>query len=384
MDTFLGYQRENGTVGVRNWVAVLSAMDNVNPVTRGICQHVRSTIPITTLFVRGQFGRDEATTVRTLIGLGSNPNVGACLVVGLEPTTTYRLSEKIAETGKPVDTVIVQEKGSTIDAMADGIRKAQRLAIQISNQRRTEAPFSALTLGVECGGSDTTSGIASNPSVGHVADRAIDGGGTIIISETSEFLGAEHLFAARAISSEVHDRIVQAVRKVEESALREGVDMRGSNPVPDNIRGGLTTIEEKALGAMVKGGTRPVQGVLAYAERAAHGGLWMMDTPAPAVESMTGLAAAGCQLILFTTGVGNTIGSMVAPTVKITGNENTARKFIDNIDFDVSDILSRDTPIAVAGDRLFGFVTQVASGTLTASEALQQVETGISRFGPTV
>ncbi len=384
METFWGYRRENGTVGVRNMVGVVSAMDNVNPVTRAICSHVRNSLPITTLFVRGQFGRDEATTVRALVGLGSNPNIGACLVVGLEPTTTFRLSERIAKTGKPIETVIVQQVGSTIEAMAQGIRKAQRLAIAISNIRPTECSVEDLTVGVECGGSDTTSGVASNPAIGHVADRVIDLGGRVVISETSEFLGAEHLFAERAVTPEVRDRIIRAVREVEESALREGVDMRGSNPVPDNIRGGLTTIEEKALGAMVKAGTRPVQGVLDYAESPAGGGLWMMDTPAPAVESMTGLAAGGCQLILFSTGVGNTIGSAVSPTIKITGNENTVRKFVDNIDFDVSDILTADVSVEDAGSRLCQFMLNVASGALTTSEALFQVETGISRFGPTV
>lgn len=384
METFLGYQRSDGSVGVRNWVGVLSAMDNANPVTRAICDGVQGTLPITTLFVRGQFGRDEMITVRTLVGLGANPNVGACLVVGLETTTTMRLVQQISETGKPVEALIIQSEGGTVQALSVGIRKALNLVRKVSAQRPSALPMSALTIGVECGGSDTTSGIASNPAIGVVADRVVDAGGKVIISETSEFLGAEHLFAERAVNQAVREKIMAAVSQVERDALKEGVDIRGSNPVPDNIRGGLTTIEEKALGAMVKSGTRPVQGVLEYGQKPPGSGCWMMDTPAPAVESMTGLAAGGCQLVLFSTGIGNTIGSAVAPTIKITGNVNTAKRFADNIDVDVSAILTEGQAVEVAGSELLTMMLDVASGTMTSSEILRQVETGISRFGPTV
>lgn len=382
--TFLGYMRPDGRVGVRNGVGILSAMDNANPVTRAICAAVSGTIPITTLFVRGQFGRDEQITVRTLVGLGAHPNLAACLVVGLETTTTMRLVDQIAATGKPVDALIIQQEGGTVNALSVGIRKAMALVRGASALRPVPVSIDALTIGVECGGSDTTSGVASNPTIGHVADRIVDAGGRAVISETSEFLGAEHLFAERAVNASVKEKIIAAVLAVEESALKEGVDMRGSNPVPDNIRGGLTTIEEKALGAMVKSGTRPVQGVLDYAQYPDHPGCWMMDTPAPAVESMTGLAAGGCQIILFSTGIGNTIGSAIAPTIKITGNVNTARRFQDNVDVDVSDILSEGKTVEAAGDDLMGYLLEVASGTMTSSEILKQVETGISRFGPTV
>ncbi|MSP68144.1 MAG: altronate hydrolase [Alphaproteobacteria bacterium] len=382
--SFLGYQRSDGSAGIRNWVGVMSVMDNCNPVTRAICDAVAGTIPITTLFVRGQYGKDLKISYDTLGGMGRNANLHAVIVVGLERTSTEEVAGRIRNSGKPVETIIIQDLGSTVTATAEGMRKAAKLAIAASHERRIALPESLLTIGVECGGSDTTSGLAGNPCVGRVADRIIDLGGRIIISETAEFLGAEDLFAARAIDAGVKKAFLDRVRGHEAEAMKQGVDIRGANPVPDNIRGGLTTIEEKALGAMIKAGTRPLVGVLDYSEAPSRAGLHFMATPAPAVESMTGLAAGGCQMIMFATGVGNTIGNMVSPTIKVTGNTNTARTFTDNVDFDVSDVLEKGKTITELGDRLYEFVIGVASGSLTTSEVLGQRETAISRFGPTI
>ncbi|MGE4219051.1 MAG: UxaA family hydrolase [Alphaproteobacteria bacterium] len=382
--SFLGYERPDGTAGIRNWVGVISVQDNLNPVTRAICQGIYGTLPITTLFVRGQFGPDLEYAYSTLAGMGRNPNIAAALVVGLEPESTSVVADRIRNSGKPVETVVIQNLGGTIAATADGMRRAKRLVVEASKQRRRELPTDRLIVAVECGGSDTTSGLASNPAIGRVADRIVDEGGTVIISETSEFLGAEDLFAARAATPAVREAFLKRVLDHERDAMTRGVDIRGANPVPDNIRGGLTTIEEKALGAMSKAGTRPLVGVLDYAEWPTRKGLHFMYTPAPAVESMTGKAAGGCQMILFSTGVGNSIGNMVAPTVKVTGNANTARDFADNVDFDVSGILERDQSLTEAGDALYDFAMGVASGTRTASEVLDQRETAISRFQPTI
>jgi altronate dehydratase large subunit len=217
-----------------------------------------------------------------------------------------------------------------------------------------------------------------------VSDRIVEGGGKVVISETSEFLGAEHLFAERAIDETVRKAFLDRVDRMEKEALMRGVDIRGTNPVADNIRGGLTTIEEKSLGATAKAGTTPLVGVLDYGEAAVIPGMHFMATPAPAVESMTGLAAGGCQLILFSTGVGNMIGNMVSPTIKITANANTARRQADNIDVEVTSVLESDRTIEEAGDELFRFVLDVASGTLTRSEVLDMRETAVSRFEPTI
>ena len=368
---FLGYERENGDVGVRNWVGVLSIMDNVNPITRAICAAVEGTLPITTLFVRGQYGKDLEITYESLAGMARNPNIAAVVLIGLEAQTTEEVARRIRPTGKRVEVVTVQDlEGGTVEAVAQGTRKAARLAIAASGLRRKSVPASMLRIGVECGGSDTTSGLTCNPTIGRMSDRLVADGGTIVISETSEFFGAEHLFAERAADGEVRKKFLDRVLGLEREAMSIGMDIRGTNPTPDNIRGGLTTIEEKALGAMAKAGTRPLAGVLGYGEKPAGHGLHFMDAPAPAVENLTAFAAAGCQLIFFGTGVGNPIGNMVSPTVKVSGNVNTLRTMADNIDFDASAILEKGARVADLGDGLYDYAMEVASGTRTTSEVL--------------
>lgn len=381
--TFLGYPRANGAVGVRNHVAVISVMDNCNPVTRAICQAVDMTLPVTTLFVRGQYGHDLEVAFNTLAGMGRNPNIAAVLLVGLEEQTTEEVARRIRPAGKPVESINLQPHG-TINAVAEGTRRALKLALATSAARRATCPVSSLLVGVECGGSDTTSGLTCNPTIGAMADRLVGDGGSVIISETSEFLGAEHLFAARAADQAVGKAFVEAVTRLEREAVSRGMDIRGTNPTQDNIRGGLTTIEEKALGAMAKAGTTPLRSVLAYGEAPAGKGLHFMDAPAPAVENLTAMAAAGCQLIFFGTGVGNPIGNMVAPTVKVCGNVNTLRTMADNIDFDASAILEKGSKAGSVGERLYDFAIEVASGTRTTSELLDVRETAISRFAPTI
>jgi altronate dehydratase large subunit len=381
--TFLGYPREDGTIGVRNWVAVMSIMDNCNPVTRAICQQVDGTIPVTTLFVRGQYGRDLEISYNTLAGMGRNPNIAAVLLVGLEEQTTEEVARRIRTSGKPVEAIHLQPHG-TINCIAEGTRRALKMVVRASNARRQSSPASALMVGVECGGSDTTSGLTCNPVIGQLSDRLVDDGGTVIISETSEFFGAEHLFAARAKDPSVGKAFTDMVLRLEKEAMAQGMDIRGTNPTPDNIRGGLTTIEEKALGAMAKSGSRPLSGVLGYGEAPKGKGLHFLDAPAPAVENLTAFAAAGCQLIFFGTGVGNPIGNMVSPTVKVSGNVNTLRTMADNIDFDASDILEKKAKVGPIGDRLYDYAVEVASGTRTSSEILDVRETAISRFAPTI
>jgi len=379
MKTFLGYRRATGPAGVRNWIAVISVMDNCNPVTRTIAQAVAGTIPVTTTYVRGQFGADLEFALDSLAGLGRNPNIAGVLLVGLEDSSTEIVASRIRPSGKPVERVHLQPDG-TVNCIAEGMRLASRMVLQASRQRREPCPISDLTIGVECGGSDTTSGLSCNPVIGRMADRLIDDGGTIIISETSEFIGAEHLFAARAADDEVKQAFLAAVRGMEEMAVRRGVNMRDSQPSPDNKKGGLTTVEEKALGAMAKSGKRPLVGVLGYGQAPVRKGLHFMDAPAAAVENLTALAIGGCQLICFGTGVGNPIGNMVAPTIKITGNVNTVRSMSDNIDVDVSAVFESSASIGDLGDRLYETVAEVGSGTRVTSEILDVRETAVSRF----
>ena len=381
---FLGYERPDGQVGIRNWIGVISAMDNINPITRAICGSVEGTIPITTLFVRGQFGRDLEIAFATLGGMGRNPNLAGALVIGLEEYSTGQIADRIANTGKPVETMVLQQTGDSIQSTALGMEKAAKLVLEVSNQRRQEFPASMLTLGVECGGSDTTSGLASNPAIGRAADRLVDDGGTVIISETSEFLGAEDLFAERAVDDSVKQALLDRALGHEKRSMERGLDIRGANPVADNIKGGLSTIEEKALGAMSKAGTRPLVGVLDYGETPVHKGMHFMATPAPAVESMTAFASSGCQMIAFSTGVGNLIGNMVSPTIKVSGNPQTVNKMDLNIDYDVCAILDEGRSITEVGDELYDYVLEVGSGTRVSSEILNQRETAISRFEPSI
>lgn len=381
MMTFWGYERPDGNVGIRNLVAVISVMDTCNPVTRAVAQAVKGTVYLPGSFIRGQLGNDRAITLKATAGLCLNPNIAAVVIIGLEPTTTRELQELIKPSGKPVEVVNIQLAGGTINSIAEGTRAAARLARQASKTVRKQFPISKLTLGLECGGSDTTSGLASNPSIGIVADKIIAAGGNAVISETSEFFGAEHLFSERATDPAVKERFLREINAAEQDIIKQGVDLRGSNPTPDNIRGGLTTIEEKALGAMAKAGSSPLVGVLGYGDIPSRPGLHFMNTPAPAVESITGLAAAGCQIGLFSTGVGNPIGHPVMTVLKVSGNRNTIDTFSDNVDFDVSAVLEKNESIMAAGSRLFDYALAVASGELTTSEILSVQESGISRFG---
>lgn len=379
--TFWGYGRPDGSVGIRNLVAVISVMDNCNPVTRAVASAVQGTVYLPGSFIRGQLGRDREITLQVTAGLCLNPNIAAVVAIGLEPRTTQELVALIEKSGKPVAGIDMQIAGGTLQTIAEGARAAMRFAREASKQRREEFPLSKLHVGLECGGSDTTSGLASNPSIGVVADAIIAMGGTATITETSEFFGAEEIFSRRGGTPEVQRQILDTVRNHEQDIVAMGIDLRGSNPSHDNIRGGLTTIEEKALGAMSKSGSSPVVGVLEYGQAPTRPGLHFMAGPAPAVESITGLASGGCQLTLFSTGVGNPIGHQVSTVIKVSGNRNTLTSMPDNIDFDVSGILEKDEPIQEAGSRLLDYVIAVASGELTTSELLDTRESAISRFG---
>ncbi|MEM7403923.1 MAG: UxaA family hydrolase [Pseudomonadota bacterium] len=384
MTTFKGYRRADGRVGVRNVVAILSAMDNTNPSAERIASMVTGTTVVSTPFGRGQIGADFEVTLRTLAGIAGHPNVASVLVLSLSLASGRDLAERLRKVGKSVEVLGLQEMGSAMALTMEGVRLAARMVIEASAQQREDCQVEELIVGVECGGSDTTSGLASNPAVGRFSDRLVDAGGTIILSEPAEFMGAEHLLAARAVDPEDGQKIFDMVRWFEEEAMRNGVDMRGTNPTPDNIEGGLSTLEEKSLGAIAKGGTRPIVEVIDYSEPPEKRGLIVMNTPSAACESMTGLAAGSAQIIIFSTGRGNAIGAPIAPTVKVTGNPHTATSMAENIDVDVSGILTEGVALEDAGEQVWRCVMQVAGGMLTCCEALQEQQLSVSRFGPSV
>lgn len=373
---FQGYRRPDGQVGIRNRLAVIAAMDNINPVARRIASLVRGAVAVTVPFGRGQTGLDKARHDGALAGLGRNPNFGAALVVSLERRSARELAEAIAVSGKPVEWLAVQPCGGTLKATEQGVRLAVRLMGKASAQQREPVPLSELVIGAECGGSDTTSGITANPLLGMLGDCMVDAGATWILSETEEVVGAEHSLIERAASPDVAARMKMVVKRMEDQAIYQGTRVWPMSA--DNIAGGLTTLEEKALGNVRKGGTRPLREVLEYGERPSKRGLVFLDAPAPGTENITALSVSGAQMILFTTGVGNPVGSPVSPTVKITGNPATADSFADNIDVNLGGVISKEYSMEEGVEKLGAFMMEVASGRMTQSEMLGDMEIVVS------
>lgn len=381
-DGFLGFERPGGEAGVRNKVLVLPTVACVNAVAQKIASGVRGATAVVHSCGCAQAGRDLEQTYRTLLGTAQNPNVRSVLLVGLgcEGIDGRRLADDIANAGKEVELLVVQELGYE-ETVARGASLVKRMVEEASRQRRKPCDLSALTVGVECGGSDATSAIAANPVVGYVADRLVDAGATVILSETTETIGAEHVLASRMPSEELRSRYLRFVRWFEERLLDMGVDFRGVNPSPGNIRGGITTLEEKSLGAVIKGGSRTFQEVLDYAERPTKRGLVFMNTPGYDVESVTGLVAGGSQLVLFTTGRGTPAGSPVSPVIKVLGNPRTYAKLKGITDFYAGTVVEGAETVEQAGERLLELVLEVASGRLTAAEVLGHEDYAIWRVG---
>jgi altronate dehydratase large subunit len=383
---FLGFQRRDGRVGIRNYVAVISAMDSLNPVAAKIADLVKGTVLITDLFGRKLGGLNHEVRVRSLLGMGGNPNVGAVLVVSLHRASALTVAEPLSASGADVEIVVFQELGSSLKAIEEGARLAVKMVKKCSAERRRPAPLASLSLGVECGGSDFSSGISGNPAVGHAADLLMDQGGTVILSETAEIIGAEHILARRAVSREVGEKLLQCVKDMEMLGKATGFeDIRASNPSADNKKGGLSTLAEKSLGAVLKGGSKPLRGVLDFAEEPHDGpGFYFMTTPAPACESLTGLAAGGVQLVVFNTGLGNPIANPVTPTVKVTGNPFTYEKNADDFDVSVTDIISKGMSVGEGGEKIFTEMIEVANGKMTFSEILGITQSTIRVLGPTI
>ena len=380
--TFAGYRREDGRYGVRNVVLVLGLNGLVGRAAARIATGVAGTVLFATPYGRGQYGADRQVHTAQLVGLGRNSNVAATLVVGADRPVAEEVAHAIAAAGKPVAIVALDDvHEDAFELAARGTRVAAELARNASRLRREPAPVSALFLAVECGHSDATSGLVSNPLAGRLVDRIADAGGTAVFGETIEWLGAEHLLARRAARTDIGDAIVAAVRRRETAVAAAGVDLTGNNPGAENIRGGLSSIEEKSLGAIAKGGTRPIVGLLGVAEPPPGPGVYVMDAPGFSPESMTGFAAAGAQVMLFTTGAGNSYCSAVAPTIKISARPDTVARLPTQIDFDASEVFSGREDIDAAADRLFALLLDVCSGTRTWGEVLGETAESVVRVG---
>lgn len=378
MASFLGFPRPDGGVGIRNHVAVIAAMDNVNPVARRICEQVAGTVPVCVAYGRGQYGADLEQHDRVLINYGCHPNVAAVLIIGLEAKTASRLAAEIAKSGRPVDWIDVQGSGGTVLTVAKGVQLALELVVNASELIRQPYPISDLCIGVECGASDATSGLTANVVTGLVSDWLVEQDGTVILSETDEIVGAEHLLAERAASPQVAQELLGAVEKLEALSDFQGLQLWPLGE--DNIAGGLTTVEEKSLGAIRKGGTSALNEVVSYGVIPSKKGLVFMDAPAPGVENICAIAAGGAHLIVFNTGVGNPVGHALCPTIKVTGNSHTAQVFKDNIDIDVSAILTDGLTLELAAQQVRETLVKVANGRVTKSEVLGDTEISISRI----
>lgn len=382
---FMGYKRKNGKVGIRNHVLILATSVCSNKVATDIANAVEGATCINNTFGCCQLGNDAKITFKILLNTALHPNVGAVVVVGLgceglEPLSMYK---EIKKFDKPVEMITIQGEGGTLKAFAKGVSLARKFVQELSEIQKVKCNIQDIILGMECGGSDTTSGLASNPTCGVVSDKVVKLGGISILSETTEFIGAEHVVAKRAINKKVSQDILDLVRNCEKRAMALGADIRGGQPTPGNIEGGLTTIEEKSLGCIHKSGTATIQGVLEYGDIPQNKGLYIMDTPGQDIESITGMVAGGAQVVIFTTGRGTPTGNPIAPVIKLTGNKETYKNMSDNIDFDVSKIISGQKTIEEMGEELFKEIITVCNGKTTKAEALKHKEFSIYRTAST-
>jgi altronate dehydratase large subunit len=382
---FLGYERPDGSVGIRNYTLIIPG----GFLATKVCESVDNTKTIVTADSgSGRTSRDRETIARTLIGLGRNPNVASVIVLSSSVASGYaelnpaRLAKEIAVTGKRVELVDIAQEGTSFRAIEKAVLIAREMVFEASRLRRRPFGLDRLMIGVKCGASDTTSGIAGNPVVGDLFDRIVGGGGTALFGETTEIIGAEHILARRAATPAVARKIIEVAADIERIAKSTGEDIRTINPVPANIAGGISTLEEKSLGAIHKAGSSPIQGVLDYAERPSGKGLYFVDNWMSLGSIFAGYAAAGAQLVLFQLGGGGWEGSdllhnstgVVSPLMWTTANPKTLVMAHSSIDFYSGTVIEDDEPIEDAGARLLDKVLDIASGTFTRVETMKYAD----------
>lgn len=379
---FDAYRRPDGTVGLRNDLLVLSISGLAAPIAQRIGTILRHAKVIATAYTGGIIAEDAKLRRRMLEGFALHPNVGAVMLISCNLPEAQRFRDRIATMGRPVEMLVLDEFGHDGLRLTDAaVRSGSHLLKQLSSARRSRASLSDLCIGVECGRSDTTSGIASNPLVGHVADAVAGAGGKVIAGETMEWFGAEHLLEKRAKTPGIMQDLQEAIDRRIGRATAAGVDLIGTNPGPVNISMGLSTLEEKSLGAVRKSGSAQIQGLLQQGEAPESPGIWLMDQPYYSPESLSGFVAAGAHMILFTTGPGNNYVSLLAPTIKLSANADTCSNLTEQIDFDASPILTGTMGFAEATQLLLSRMIDVASGTYTFGEILSEGSETISRCG---
>ncbi|MFX1298593.1 MAG: UxaA family hydrolase [Promethearchaeota archaeon] len=377
---FMGYERENGSIGIRNLITIIPSVVCSSHAARKIADQVQNSVCLSHPYGCGHFGADWRRIVHTLAGIGKNPNVYGALVVGLgcENVTARVISQEIAKSQKPVEFLDIQKVGGTLKTIEKGIQIASKMREDADKIQKKSFGLDKLILGLECGGSDATSGIIANPAVGIASDEIVKAGGTVILPEFIEWVGTEHELAKRCANPADGETLIELINTFTEEAQKQGYNTRLITP--GNIRGGLTTIEEKSLGTVSKAGKSAIQGLLSYGQNPAAPGLWLMVEPGLDVESMTGLAAAGAQLCTFTTGQGTPTGNAIMPVIKITGNPATMKVMGDDIDLDATHILSGDETIASFGQKILDEILAVANGKQTIAEKIGHQELAIWRL----
>lgn len=368
---FQGYKRSDGSVGIRNHVLILPGCACASESCRIVSSQVCGTKNVIINTGCSDVKANTEMTQKILTGFACNGNVYGVVIIGLgcETVPHKELREKIQKmTTKPVVSFGIQEEGGTVKTIEKAVRAARKMVEEASMQKKTDCDISELLVGIECGGSDATSGIASNPAVGCMSDKLIEMGASTMMSETIEYIGAEHILAKRGATKEIHNQIIQICMDYEKHLEAVGQNCRDGQPTTGNKVGGLSTIEEKSLGCIYKGGTRPVVEVLEEGARPTKKGAIIMDTPGYDISSVTSMVAGGCQLIAFTTGRGTPTGNALAPVIKICGNPDTCRIMDDNIDVNVSAIITGEETIAQSGDRLLNEILEVCNGRMTKAE----------------
>jgi len=380
-NTFQGYRRENGRVGVRNHVVILPVDDLSNAAAEAVANNVKGALAIPHPYGRLQFGADLELHFRTLIGAGSNPNVAAVVVIGIEEQWTKRVVDGIAPTGKPVAGFGIELHGDH-DTIMRASKAAREYLQWASEKQREPCAVKELWVSCKCGESDTTSGCGSNPTVGDAFDKLYAAGSTLVFGETTELTGGEQIVAARSRDDKVRAEFMRVFDRYQEVINRhKTTDLMDSQPTKGNIAGGLTTIEEKALGNIQKIGKKcAIDGVLDKAETPTHPGLWFMDSSSAAAEMVTLCAAAGFVVHFFPTGQGNVIGNPILPVIKLCANPRTVRTMSEHVDVDVTGLLQREITMDQAGDKLLDMMLRTANGRLTAAEALGHREFVLTRL----
>lgn len=380
--TLKGYQRRDNLFGIRNHLVVMATVSCANSIVERIAAADSDVVPVTHQHGCTHIDNDTEQVLRTLAGTCSNPNVGAVLLVGLgcETLSAETVASRIDSAGKMVETLVIQQLGSIEKIMETAMRTVAKMKEFLSSLRRCEFDISCLSVGLECGGSDPFSGITANPAVGLVSDRLVEFGATVILSEVPEMIGAEAALEPRIPDEAVRRKLFARIQDYVAYAKARGCDLRGANPTPGNMKAGLSSIEEKSLGCIVKGGRSPINEFVVYAGRPTRNGLVVMDTPGNDNESLTGMAAGGAHLMLFTTGVGTPLGNPVAPVIKISSNTRTYERMKDFIDIDAGRIVG-GLGVETVAEEISTLVMDVCCGRQTASERNQCREFAINRIG---